>query len=46
MICAAFQSTRFVTSTTERPVNDSCSQLTTSRTLPRPGSRTASVKHP
>jgi hypothetical protein len=45
MIFAALQSTRFVTSTTERPINASCAKLTTMRTLPRPGRRTLSVKH-
>jgi hypothetical protein len=45
MILAALQSTRFVISTTERPVKDSCLKLTTIGTLSRLGIRTASVKH-
>jgi hypothetical protein len=40
MILVTLQSRRFVTNTTEQPVKDSCSKLTTMRTLPRLGMRT------
>ena len=46
MIVAALQSTRWVTSTTERSVKDAGSPLTTRRTGPHPGMRPVSVKHP
>ena len=43
MIRGALQSTRLVTNTAEVPGNAACSQLTTRRTFPSPGMRTASV---
>jgi len=43
MIRCASQSTRLVTNTTYVPVNSALLKLTTSRTLPSPGSRTARV---
>src|SRR6266446_9785966 len=43
-IRCASQSTRLLTNTAEVPVNSAFFKLTTSRTVPSPGRRTASVK--